>query len=386
MKSSVAKLLKQAVSYRRNHKLDLALENLEAILDHDPNNIPAQTELGKVCILRGDLVQARVHFKRVLRQAPSDPWAHRGLGVVYRERGDFTRAKAHFNQVLTTNPDDPGALQEMGLTHLKEKFIQKAMEYFHKAAGLTQPTELLEDQVEGMVSQLTIMVAAEATVAGLAHEINSPLSTIQLTLANLDADLQRGGLDLDTIRTDLAEVKSNANKINELIEHFRSFVRKGPISQKALKLHDLVSKSLNLFARQLKHRHIQVEIDSLSKSDAVIWGNRVELEQVFANLFANSRDALETCETKFIRVTAANPTQNVMEIRFSDTGKGIPKTIRPHIFDFLYSNKGDKGNGLGLWLCDHILRKHGGSIELNGDYKEGTQFIISLPLFPRMDK
>ena len=71
-----------AVVYRRERRFDMALECLERVLVDNPNHIPAQAELGKISLLRGNLVQSRLQFQRVLTQDPGDPYANRGLGAI----------------------------------------------------------------------------------------------------------------------------------------------------------------------------------------------------------------------------------------------------------------------------------------------------------------
>ena len=110
-----------------------------------------------------------------------------------------------------------------------------------------------------------------------------------------------------------------------------------------------------------------------------VYGNRVELEQVFINLFANARDALTSTPEPRIIVGLTQSSDKDITLTFSDNGEGISKENLKRVFDSLFTTK-DEGTGLGLWLCYSVIEQQmNGSIKVESELGKGTTFILRLP-------
>lgn len=136
---------------------------------------------------------------------------------------------------------------------------------------------------------------------------------------------------------------------------------------------------------KLKTQGIDVKIELTPELlQQKLHGNRVQLSQVFMNLFSNSYDAILKKDSKWVKLEASITDQTI-EIKFSDCGYGIPKSVASHIFDPFYTTKEvGKGTGLGLSISKNIITKHGGSIALDQSAPH-TTFLISIPLAQKME-
>jgi two-component system C4-dicarboxylate transport sensor histidine kinase DctB len=109
-------------------------------------------------------------------------------------------------------------------------------------------------------------------------------------------------------------------------------------------------------------------------------GNAIQLEQVFLNLLANARDAMADTRRKVITIDCSIR-EDVVEIRFSDTGPGIPTGLGQRVFDPFFTTKEvGSGTGLGLSITYGIIKEHQGTITAENQPGKGAMFILQLPL------
>ncbi len=211
--------------------------------------------------------------------------------------------------------------------------------------------------------------------AGVAHEINNPLSGILIY-----AELLREGLKKDLEHSkDIKEIIDQTlrckNIVSELLEFSRQSV--GKISSFSLK--DLLTKTLNLLINQAFFQNISVTRDVPQDLPAIV-GDMGQLQQVFTNLFINAADAMEgRGHLDIVARFAADRNQFI--IRVSDTGPGIPEALREKIFEIFFTTKpAGKGTGLGLTITKNIIKLHGGDVRIECPSEGGTSFIIELPM------
>ncbi|MBV9229255.1 MAG: HAMP domain-containing histidine kinase, partial [Chloroflexi bacterium] len=125
-------------------------------------------------------------------------------------------------------------------------------------------------------------------------------------------------------------------------------------------------------------RQIEVKLDF--PEGVVVVGNAIHLEQVFINLLTNARDALVGVTRKCITISCTLKA-DVVEIRFADTGPGIPKGLEQRIFDPFFTTKDvGTGTGLGLSITYGIIKEHQGSIVVENHPGEGAVFLLQFPL------
>lgn len=211
----------------------------------------------------------------------------------------------------------------------------------------------------------------------LAHQINNPLEIIQSSVESLMEKVQP---DDPSIKDDLEQLRSSADRIHELIEHLYRLMRYDCKDREPLIIGQVVLSAYGLFEKQLENRGIAVEMDGMNdlQHTPVVHGNRVELEQVLINLFANARDALASTLKPRITVSLTQSAEKEVTLSFSDNGEGISKDNLKQVFDSLFTTKAE-GTGLGLWLCLSVIQQMNGTIKVDSTLAKGTTFTICLP-------
>ena len=235
----------------------------------------------------------------------------------------------------------------------------------------------LRDKQEQLVQAGKLATLGELTT-GVAHELNNPLNNIGLFVGNAVDLVELGATDKERIVREMSRAMQQVHKATEIISHLRTFGRAAPLSRDPVALGQVITQALSLVQEQLRLRAIRVTVD-FGTEEPVVLGNPVQLEQVFINRLTNARDALAESARKEIHITTS-VIANTVEIRFADTGPGIPPALEGRIFDPFFTTKDvGSGTGLGLSITYGIIREHGGSIQVANAPGRGARFIIRLP-------
>jgi C4-dicarboxylate-specific signal transduction histidine kinase len=275
-------------------------------------------------------------------------------------------------------------LKDSHVSNLKLEATRKAM--IHIMGDLRDTTAVMErrehelrDKQEQLVQAGKLATLGELTT-GVAHELNNPLNNIGLFVGNVLDQIRLGELDSERIRRDLEKVVEQVQKATEIITHLRTFGRTAPVAVEPVRIHEVVERALSLVHEQLRLRQIELHVD-LAGEDPVVAGNRIQLEQVFINLLTNARDALADAMEKHLSITS-EVADDLVRVRFRDTGPGIPPGLEQRIFDPFFTTKEvGAGTGLGLSIAYGIVKEHGGSIGVETDGGgPGAAFVVELPL------
>jgi len=211
--------------------------------------------------------------------------------------------------------------------------------------------------------------------AGVAHEINNPLSGILIYAELLKESLKQNGQHKRDIQEIIDQTLRCKKIVSELLEFSRQAV--GKISSFSLK--EIIDKTLSLLINQAFFHNISVTTDVDPRLPAMV-GDMGQLQQVFTNLLINAADAMEGRGRLDIQAQF-DPAKNQFVIRVSDTGPGIPETLREKIFEIFFTTKpAGKGTGLGLTITKNIVKLHGGNVKIECPPEGGTTFIIELPV------
>lgn len=213
----------------------------------------------------------------------------------------------------------------------------------------------------------------------IAHEIRNPLGSIELFATMLMDDLK----EYEDLKALAEHISSGVKSINNIVSNLLLFVRPDQqLDQQVLDIHEALKDSL-FFAGHIFDAHDGIEVvTDMSDENLFIRGDLELLKQVFLNLILNAIQAMSAGGQLRISSHKINGQQgtDLVEVHLSDTGCGIARTDLQKIFDPFFTTR-KKGTGLGLTIAHNIIKMHGGSIDINSRTAEGTQCIVSLPLW-----
>ncbi|MDD2540294.1 MAG: ATP-binding protein [Desulfuromonadaceae bacterium] len=216
-------------------------------------------------------------------------------------------------------------------------------------------------------------------VAGIAHEINNPLSGI-LIFSSLVAKDKR--LD-PALMGDMETISSEALRCAGIVKGLLEFAREYQPKMMACNINQVVIDSLRLVECQSVFQNVAI-LRELGSNLPEIMADQNQLKQVFINIFINAGQAmhdLQQGELQIITAAESDPADGIM-IKISDSGGGVPNEQLCKLFDPFFTTKGTGGTGLGLSVSYGIIQAHGGTITAESIVDIGTTFIIRLPRCP----
>jgi len=236
-------------------------------------------------------------------------------------------------------------------------------------------TELLRLQLElGRVERLAALGRMAGTIA---HDLGTPLNSV-LGYTQLLAQEEMN----ERARRRLTIIETQINRMGEIIQRYLSHTR-GAAPKDAVNINELVRDTLLLLQPVFQQRGIEVG-STLADAKLIVYGNGNSIQRVMINLLDNAMDACEKNGVIKIvtRECPASATRSAgVAIEIADSGAGIPPEMLPKIFELFVTTKPpDKGTGLGLVICQEIIRAHGGTIQIASEVGQGTTVNIYLPV------
>lgn len=234
---------------------------------------------------------------------------------------------------------------------------------------------------QSALMQAEKLAALGTLSAGVAHEINNPISGIK----NCINRINKNPSNIEQNANYNLLIQEAVNKIENVVKHLLDFSRKQNITLRKININQVVEKTILLSNHKFKDGHIFIKHNF--KSNYFINGSANHLEQVFVNLIINSIDAIAERKEKEkelsgeIEISIKNITDKVY-IHFKDNGMGIPDGLKNEVFNpFFTSKKVGKGTGLGLSVSFNIIKEHKGNIYFSSTEGSGTEFTIELPSY-----
>jgi two-component system NtrC family sensor kinase len=227
--------------------------------------------------------------------------------------------------------------------------------------------ELRETQEQ--LIQSAKLAAIGELASNVAHEINNPLtSIIGFTELSKEDD------DIEAIRKSLDIIEKESLRARDIVKQLLNFARKKPLNLAEIMINDIIREVISFSSSQTRMGRVKV-IEELGELPPAA-GDADQLKQVFLNLITNSIHAMPDGGT--LRVATSLMGEYILTT-FSDTGHGIPETVRQRIFEPFFTTKKEKGTGLGLSISYRIIQDHGGRIDVESEEGKGTTFIVRLP-------
>ena len=214
-----------------------------------------------------------------------------------------------------------------------------------------------------------------ALSASIAHELNQPLGAIQINSEYLQRKIQEPEIDREQVKQIAKEIERDNLRAAQIIKILKLiFTEKYSAVPSFVSVQEVIDSVLLLSKSEFMRRRIEMEIDI--EPDIQIPVSFGEAEQLFLNLLNNSAQALERSsnEPKRIYFTAKRHKAKSV-IRIEDNGCGVPIDRQDSLFDLFATSK-HEGMGLGLWLCQYIVTRNGGKIDLDRNFNQGAAFEI----------
>ncbi|MEE4363887.1 MAG: ATP-binding protein [Desulfotignum sp.] len=226
------------------------------------------------------------------------------------------------------------------------------------------------------LAQSEKMASLGQLAAGVAHEINNPLTGVLFYASLL---LERSDLDADA-KEDLTYIVEDANRCKNIVKSLLVYSRSTDSNKRIIQINEIVEQSLKLIRDQKKFRNIEIR-RYLSEEMMLINADTNKLNQVIINLVMNAADAMHGTGKITLHTYKDKPHKKVF-LEVKDTGEGIPRENLSKIFDPFFTTKEvGKSTGLGLSIVYGIIEEHGGRISVKETGTKGTTFIIEFPLY-----
>lgn len=257
------------------------------------------------------------------------------------------------------------------------------------------------DKSRDQLYQAQKMEALGTLVAGVAHEINNPVSLIMFNLPLLQktwrdfqpilkehtgkkSDRKYGGLTYDFLEKNYSQILSDmelaTKRVAKIITELKDFARKSSVSDKRpISINEAVENALRLAQTTITKSGIDLELD-IKENLPRMEGNPQSIEQIILNLFINSMQSIDHDRGKIKVITGFQNKQRRIFVSISDNGRGIEQSISDKLFDpFVTDKQGKGGTGLGLSITYNLVKSHDGEITFKSQQGKGTTFTVFFP-------
>lgn len=241
-----------------------------------------------------------------------------------------------------------------------------------RVVAVSDVTERVE--MESALKERERLASLGMLAAGVAHEVNTPLTGIssyaQMLLAEMPADDPRRGI--------LEKMERQTFRASRIVGNLLEFSRDRPLEAEAVDLVAVLDETLELVRERLEESAVALEWAG-SPQPALVAGNDSELQQVFTNLVLNAADAMGPAGGGTLTL-AVDGDERWVRATVADDGPGIAAEHLEEIFKPFFSTKASRGGtGLGLSISRSIVRRHGGEIRVTSRPGEGCRFVVELP-------
>jgi two-component system, NtrC family, sensor kinase len=243
----------------------------------------------------------------------------------------------------------------------------------------------LEKEFQAQYYHAEKMATIGLLAAGVAHEINNPLTSIQGFADGLQRRMARLAqiIDEDALKSDFKEyldiIRKECRRCSGIVQSLLTFSPRKTTELSRINLEPLIHNVLRILHHKLKNYPcdlIRLDLDTYLPA---IRGNAAELEQVILNLVLNALDAVDQAGVIDIRTRVENDARVTLEV--ADNGCGIPTEDLSKLFEPFFTTKPvGKGIGIGLSTCYHIIKAHGGEIGVDSVSGRGSVFTVRLPV------
>ena len=278
--------------------------------------------------------------------------------VTIRTRDELGELSASFNHMIAELKRSRDAIEEWTQT------------LEHRVQDRTKELQQVQDQL----IHAGKMAALGELAAGVAHEINNPLTGV-LTFSSL---ILKKTDETHPWRKDLETIVQQTSRCRDIVKGLLDFARQRKPDKRLWDIHFLLDKTLTLVENQAPFQNIEVKKEFRSEVPQLfIDGDQIQ--QVFMNILLNAADAMAAKGGTLVIKTDLR--DGMVEVAFTDTGSGISREYLSKIFDpFFTTKQTGRGTGLGLAISYGIIQSHSGDIRVESTVGKGSTFRVRLPL------
>lgn len=266
-------------------------------------------------------------------------------------------------------PDESQILVKMSIQGLKEENVIQGAVFTFKDSRLINELEnnLLRSMKFGVITNLA---------SSISHEIKNPLSSMALHAEILEGNIKKMDVRQKTkILKSVETLQSESRRLNRIIQQFLTLARPSKLGLNLINLNKVINEVLELVQQQAQEQGISI-VPDLDPSLGIVYGDEDQIKQVLLNIVLNAFASMPGGGT--VDIISRLEYEKVF-VQIKDTGVGIPDKIRNKVFDLYFSTKKD-GGGVGLAVCQNIIRAHDGRIEFESVEGKGTVFTFQLPI------
>ncbi|MBU0468049.1 MAG: hypothetical protein KJ736_03160, partial [Candidatus Omnitrophica bacterium] len=234
---------------------------------------------------------------------------------------------------------------------------------------ISEENQLLHSEV----AQKEKFKAIGTLASGIAHEVKNPLTSLKTFTEYLPKKLD----DKEFLLKFSEIVGSEVARIDDLVHQLLDYGKPSPLALREINIIKLLNDTIDIFNNNFLEKNIKILKCYNQSSESLLTIDPTQIRQAFMNIILNSIESIANSGSLSINIIEYSG--NKIQKLFKDTGSGICKPDLLRIFDPFFTKK-DKGTGLGLSITKTIIDNHKGKIYANSDGKNGSEFIIELPL------
>ncbi|WP_422057610.1 ATP-binding protein [Sphingomonas sp.] len=235
--------------------------------------------------------------------------------------------------------------------------------YFRHLANAAQAQRRF-DQLRDEFAHSARVASLSEMAAGLAHELNQPLTAASNYLA-VGELMNRGEGSRDAVATQLQQVRGQIARAGDIIRRIRDYLSKGSAELRSEALGPVIDDAIELARGGNAARRGRI-VYFAEEAQTRVLIDRIQIQQVLVNLIRNAEEAMAylPADRSEIRIACAQVSDAMLEIRVDDNGPGFPDSVREHFNLPFISTKAEHGLGIGLSICRRIIEVHGGSLRV----------------------
>jgi two-component system sensor kinase FixL len=254
-------------------------------------------------------------------------------------------------------------------------FVAVIHDQSEKRAGEAKVRQLEEQ----LLHADRLVILGELT-AGIAHEINQPLTAIA---AYADAGKQLtqrvDGDSPDNIHVICERIAEQSRRVAEVVQRLRRLVRTGSVKKARHDINEIIRNTILLFEYESNKSHVKFNFTPTEGID-ILFVDDIQIQQILINLVKNGLDAMGSVVLDHRRIEIrVRKIGKIVAVEVQDNGPGVAQEDRQNLFEPFFTTK-PKGVGLGLSICKNIAAAHGGNLRYESPVEGGSRFILTLPL------